>query len=173
MTDDTVQAADRYRLDNDTGCLIIAAVQVAGGLWGIVGYIIQHGNEPPSLMVTLVGAPTILAIYAGSLLWKGKIRGLRLSMWLAAIQIPLVLVPSFGYYLYIGCMFAIGAIGSKIVLLQFGYEAHLSILSDPGTHGFAVNLLAAGVLWYLKRANSRMKEMPSLPAEGSPDASQI
>jgi len=173
LQDKSLDEVVRYRLDNDTWCLLIAVIQIVGGLVGIGLYIYAFGSSPPTLQMTLLFAPTLWAIYAGVLLWKGKEKGLRHSTWLSAIQIPEIMFPGFGYSLFVGAKFTCGWMGSSFALNTFlGYNATMYVGQNPERYGLAVNLVAVTTLLLLRRARKRLSQPSQIEGPDADDHSK-
>lgn len=147
----------RYRIDDDTWCLIIAASQVLGGAGGIIMCVYHFGLEPPNLVVSLLVAPFVWGVYAGVLLWRGKRTGLEHSMALQVMQIVLFAVPLIGYELAVGPALQIGWLGNGLVLSgHFGGYAAFHLDAESAEFRWGINLIALAAFLYLRKIKARL-----------------
>ena len=145
-----IELPKSLRIDENAWCLIIAFIQVGGGLVGIGLFAYHFGALQSSFLLTLVVAPFFYGIYSGYLLWQGKVKGLNHSLIVQAIQIPMFSFAYVGYNLQIGIVLSIGWFNSKGAFnLHFGSASLISINPSSDTYGVGINLIALAALYYL------------------------
>ena len=141
----------KLRPDENAWCLIIAFIQVGGGIFGIGIFAYHYGTMPNSLLLTLVVAPFFYGIYAGSLLWQGKVKGINHSLIVQAIQIPSIMFDLLGFRSQLGIGLITGWFDSKVTLLQLDIWSYSILHINPQT-GFSsagINLIALAALYFL------------------------
>ncbi|HET7584887.1 MAG TPA: hypothetical protein VFK13_08270 [Gemmatimonadaceae bacterium] len=82
----------------------MAAIEMVGGAVGVVlaVMIARQLSSAAHLQIWLsllwVGTPFLLSLAAGILLWRDTALGQGLSLLVLALQVPVVINPSFGYF---------------------------------------------------------------------------
>ena len=131
---------------------VIAACEVAGGITGLVAIYISGDQFTTlhSLLISLFSLP----IWAGLEMWRGKPRGLTLSIVCQSLQIPLLLGSAFSYKYLVGLHFVIGYFpGQGPISFGFISEAFIYINFVGIETGFGINLLALAFLVILLRTS--------------------
>ena len=67
------------QFDKNIWCSIIAALQILGGISIFGLFFYEHGFNPPNYWLALILTPAAWGVYAGSLLWMGRLKGLKYS----------------------------------------------------------------------------------------------
>ena len=169
------RAPPNYRLDDDTGCLLIALIQLLGGLLGILKYLLLFGIDLAAYIDSFVFVPFVWGVYAGRLLWKGRVRGLNHSIVLQGIQIPAFSTPLLSYWLNVGPRFFIGVwprAGIEGLRWQFDLRSHFGfgeVFEFPGLL-IGVNAFALFAFTYLTFKRRRLKAKDKESLEGYPSA---
>lgn len=165
--DAVVEGRPRFRIEDDTWCLIIAVLQVLGGLYGIALTVYYHGGEPPSLNLSLLMAPFVWGIFGGVLLWRGMRRGLIHSIAVQAMQIPRFAIPLVGYEVYIGAKLQVGWMGGVHILEVYpGSSVSYFFNAETCAPELGVNLIALAAFLYLRKVKARVAEADA--ESGSP-----
>ena len=130
----------------------VAAVQIIGGFLGALAsiyslgfaiyqaqgfgpFVISFGPFYLSLPIPLAFVVglflSVLAIIAGRRLWRHEPRGVRLSLWAQALQIPQF--SFFGLsYAFIAGLFLLPTVGPSGFSLDFGLGGEVNIMGDGG-----------------------------------------
>lgn len=133
---------------------VLAGILIGGGVFGVLMMAILVGriglSEPFLLGLTLMFCLLmVFAIYIGTELWSGTLRGRRWATMLFASQIPIFFVPGFGFSWFTGLTIApilhFGRYASDPSLefsFNFGASATLNLATDASVNSIGINLFA-------------------------------
>lgn len=131
---------------------VIAAAQFVGGIIGLVLFYMS-GAEVTTMHLLLLSMISF-AFWAGVELWRGKRRGLNLSIICQALQIPLLIGSALSYKYLIGPHFVVGYFpGQSPVFINILSEAFIYVNTSGIDFGFGINLLALAFLIVLMRTS--------------------
>jgi len=150
-----------FRLEDDTWCLLIAMIQIMGGVVGAGLFIYQYGSAPYSLIMSLILSPFLWGIYGGIMLWNGKDKGLNYSLIMQAIQIPKLMTPLLGYHVFLGAEANVGWFGSMLKLdWTLGSSAFLYLNTELTSYGAGINLIPLAAFVYLMKFKRKQNLLP-------------
>jgi len=158
------KATVAFRINDDTFCLLIAALEVVGGVIGIVSFFYQYGTFPLNYNLALVISGFGWSVYAGVKLWQGQRKGLKYSLILQAIQIPVFLSHTFGYLFYSGAGILMGIIRVGTwdqfkIDFMLGSGWQLTFGLPLPMVGVGVNLVAVATFSYLAKTEIKLRRL--------------
>ncbi|MFQ5607282.1 MAG: haloacid dehalogenase type II [Candidatus Zixiibacteriota bacterium] len=153
---------------------IIAVLQIAGGVTGMVWAVLALGNEPLTLLLTAIYAPFPLAVYAGYELWKGTGRGYWLSMVLQALQLVTLSSTAVTFQFFVGLApYLVIGDSTSLIDIEFGGASYLAISIPPAVSGFSINFFAVWAFVHLLRLDpKRFTGVSELQKPQSPESSE-
>lgn len=132
------------------GTQFVAALQIAGGLSGIVMALLTIGGQPMTMMMYLLLGPFVVGTLSGIGLLRRTRMSLLVSRVLWAAQIPVFTGPFLTYSLALGLGLIVGHLNGGILFnFPIGAEFNFHLFYEEFQFGLGLNLLAIPVLRYL------------------------
>jgi hypothetical protein len=156
-----MKADDRFAVTKPMR--IVALLLILGGALGVGLTIWLDVNLLNSSQLSILSAAMAIAgvficlfgwcVWTGIDLWRGRRKALKFAMILFAMQVPVITVPGFSYYLHTGFQLRLAMLtgGEFDAGFKLGSGFNLYISSDVQGLAIGVNLVALFVLIYLIR----------------------
>jgi hypothetical protein len=145
------------------GMKTVALLLMIGGVLGDVLTIWLDVNLLMNSQRGMLSSATAIAgvfilifgwcVWTGVDLWRGRRQALKFAMILFAMQIPVILLPGFSYYLHTGLMVQVAIVAGGQFSAGFQFGSAFNFYISPEVYGLTigVNLVALLVLIYLIR----------------------
>ena len=105
--------------------------------------------------IAILALFSAISILAGVLLFEKSRRGITLSKWVQAVQVPIVILPAFGYQLAAGL--TLGVLNTaEMIWLRFGWGGEFTLYLASGREtSVGVNLAPVLLFAYLQFCSRR------------------
>lgn len=154
-------------IDIEDRMKILGFYQIAGGFYGLYGIIRPFVQEASlgGLMILFYALGFGLfgfSLYCGNLLRKGKLNGLKLSLWNQLLQVVQFSISAISFGYYSGIRLSIGFDWTNLFLPDWafglsGFEIRYA-LSETANLFFIINLVPLIIIYLLNNLEEKIEQ---------------